>query len=176
MHPGSSRPDYATESVLLADPLVTWRHAMLYSRAVVAMDAKGGLPQEVLRNFHHKIGVIAASAYVDFGRRNFPLAKIVELKGWDDVLAALKDGKVDAIYRDEFESRKRPMLHESASCLACPRAAYKAGTCRSSRSKNWQHWCRRQSFFHIAVAAGSRNLRGRADSVQTPEETHHEPS
>jgi polar amino acid transport system substrate-binding protein len=86
--------------------LITWRHAMLYSRAVVARDANGGLPQDFLRKFPHKIGVIAASAYVDFARQNFPLAQIVEIRGWDDVVAALKDGKVDAIYRDEFEIKR----------------------------------------------------------------------
>jgi polar amino acid transport system substrate-binding protein len=92
--------------VRFSDPLVTWRHAMLYNRAVVARDTKGGLPQDVLRKFPHKIGVIAASAYVDFARQNFPLAQIVEIRGWDDVVAALRDGKVDAIYRDEFEIKR----------------------------------------------------------------------
>jgi polar amino acid transport system substrate-binding protein len=92
--------------VRFSDPLVTWRHAMLYSRAVVARDAKGGPAQDVLRKFPHKIGVITASAYVDFARQNFPLAQIVGISSWDDVVAALRDGKVDAIYRDEFEIKR----------------------------------------------------------------------
>jgi ABC-type amino acid transport substrate-binding protein len=92
--------------VRFSDPLITWRHAMLYNRAVVARDANGGPLQDVLRKFPHKIGVIGESAYVDFARQNFPLAKISELRSWDDVIAALRDGKVDAIYRDEFEIKR----------------------------------------------------------------------
>jgi ABC-type amino acid transport substrate-binding protein len=73
---------------------------------VVARDANGGLLQGALRKFPHRIGVIGESAYVDFARQNFPLAKIAELRSWDDVIAALRDGKVDAIYRDEFEIKR----------------------------------------------------------------------
>jgi polar amino acid transport system substrate-binding protein len=92
--------------VRFSDPMITWRHALLYDREVVARDANGGPLQDVLRDFRHKIGVIGASAYDDFAHRNFPGAQIVEFKNWDDVIAALRDGKVNAIYRDEFEIKR----------------------------------------------------------------------
>jgi polar amino acid transport system substrate-binding protein len=92
--------------VRFSDPMVTWRHAMLFNRSVAARDAKGGSLQNVLRKFSRKIGVIGASAYVDFARQNFPEAQIVEISDWDAVVGALKDGKVDAIYRDEFEIKR----------------------------------------------------------------------
>jgi ABC-type amino acid transport substrate-binding protein len=42
--------------------------------------ANGAAPEDVLRNFRGKIGVIGASAYVDFAHRNFPNAQIVPLE------------------------------------------------------------------------------------------------
>jgi polar amino acid transport system substrate-binding protein len=92
--------------VRFSDPLITWHHAMLYNREVVARDAMGGSLQDVLRRFSHRIGVIGASAYADFGHENFPRAQLVELKSWDDAIEALTDGKVDAVYRDEFEIKR----------------------------------------------------------------------
>jgi ABC-type amino acid transport substrate-binding protein len=92
--------------VRFSDPVITWRHALLFNRTVVASDAQGRPPQDVLRTFSRRIGVIAASAYVDFARQNFPSAQIVEVKSWDEAVTALRAGKVDAIYRDEFEIKR----------------------------------------------------------------------
>jgi len=92
--------------VRFSEPLITWRHAMLFNRAVIANDASGRTPPEVLRSFSLRLGVIAASAYVDFARQNFPRAHVVEIRNWDDAVAALKQGQVDAVYRDEFEIQR----------------------------------------------------------------------
>jgi ABC-type amino acid transport substrate-binding protein len=108
-----SQTYYRVQRVLFSQPYVTLRHAMLYDRLEIANMADGAAPSEVLRNFHGKIGVIAASAYVDFGRRNFPRAEIVPLENWELVIRALKERRVDAVYRDEFEIR-RVLKHEPA--------------------------------------------------------------
>jgi polar amino acid transport system substrate-binding protein len=101
-----SQTHYRVMHVRFSEPYVTLRHAMLYDRIAVAEAADGLGPDEVLRNFRGRIGVIGQSAYVDFGRRNFPGAEIVPMNNWDSVVAALKERRVQAIYRDEFEIRR----------------------------------------------------------------------
>jgi ABC-type amino acid transport substrate-binding protein len=101
-----SQTYYRLVRVRFSDPYITLRHALLYNRAVVARAGQGRPPEEVFREFRSTIGVIGGSAYVDFGRRNFPAARIAEMANWDDAVKALRDGKVDAIYRDEFEVRR----------------------------------------------------------------------
>jgi ABC-type amino acid transport substrate-binding protein len=101
-----SQTYYRVLHVLFSEPYVTLRHAMLYDRIAIAGMANGAEPADVLRGFRGKIGVIAASAYVDFGHRNFPHAEIVPLDSWDLVIAALKARRVEAVYRDEFEIRR----------------------------------------------------------------------
>lgn len=101
--------------VRFSEPYITLRHALLFERAAVAARSEGRPPEEALRNFNGRIGVIRGSSYVDFGRRNFPAAEVVELADWNAATEALLAGKVDAIYRDEFEIRRvlknRPALN-----------------------------------------------------------------
>ena len=92
------------QRVRFSEPYVTLRHALLFNRAAIAREANGRPPAAVLQRYHGRIGVIAASAYVDFAKANFPEATVVEARTWDDVVASLLAGKVDAIYRDEFEN------------------------------------------------------------------------
>ncbi|WP_332851539.1 substrate-binding periplasmic protein [Duganella sp. S19_KUP01_CR8] len=78
-------------------------HALLINRirfAEVAGDQP--LPQ-VIRHFTGTIGVIANSSWEEFGRRNFPKAKLVSYPTWTDVVNAAKKGEVVAAYRDELE-------------------------------------------------------------------------
>jgi polar amino acid transport system substrate-binding protein len=98
-----SQTYYRVLHVRFSQPYVTLHHALLYDRNAIADLANGNTPEEVLRSFRGKIGVIAKSAYVDFGHRNFPEAEIVPLGTWDEVILALKERRVGAIYRDEFE-------------------------------------------------------------------------
>jgi polar amino acid transport system substrate-binding protein len=92
--------------VRFSEPYVTLRHALLFNRAAIAREANGRPPAAVLQRYHGRIGVIAASAYVDFAKANFPEAIVVEERTWDDVVASLLAGQVEAIYRDEFEIRR----------------------------------------------------------------------
>jgi polar amino acid transport system substrate-binding protein len=102
-------------NVRFSDPYVTFHHAILFDRAIIARDAKGEAPDEALRNFRGRIGVIGASVYVDFATKNYPAAQIVEFSGWDETIRALQDHKVDMVYRDEFEVRRilklNPAIH-----------------------------------------------------------------
>jgi ABC-type amino acid transport substrate-binding protein len=98
-----SQTYYRVLHVRFSQPYVTLHHALLYDRNAIADLANGSSPEDALRNFRGKIGVIAKSAYVDFGTRNFPQAQIVPLSTWDEAILALKEHRVGAIYRDEFE-------------------------------------------------------------------------
>jgi len=110
-----SKTYYRLMRVRFSDPYITLRHSLLYNRARLASLADGRAPAEVLRDFHGSIAVIAGSAYADFARRNFPHATVIERQSWTAVVDALRQAKVDAIYRDEFETRmllkKEPSLN-----------------------------------------------------------------
>ncbi len=78
-------------------------HALLINRVkFAAMAGDRPLPQ-VIRNFNGTIGVIANSSWEEFGRRNFPQAKLVKFATWGEVVNAAKTGAVVAAYRDEIE-------------------------------------------------------------------------
>jgi polar amino acid transport system substrate-binding protein len=87
-------------------PYITLRHALLFNRSMIAQDTERRPPAAVLRGYSGRVGVIAGSAYVDFARANFPAATVVEARSWDGVIANLLAGKVEVIYRDEFEIRR----------------------------------------------------------------------
>lgn len=101
--------------VRFSKPYITLRQAMLFNRAAIAREANGKAPATVLQKFHGRIGLTANSAYVEFAKANFPAATLVEARTWEDVIASLLAGKVDVIYRDEFEIRRilknRPALN-----------------------------------------------------------------
>ena len=78
-------------------------HALLINRIRFAeMAGERQLP-EVIRNFNGTIGVIADSSWEEFGRRNFPQAKLVRYPTWNEVVNAVIKGDVVAAYRDELE-------------------------------------------------------------------------
>jgi ABC-type amino acid transport substrate-binding protein len=99
--------------VRFSEPYLTLQHALLYNRAVISQIANGAPPEEALRGFAGKIGVIGASAYVDFATADYPKAKIVAFSTWEATIDALKSGKVDVVYRDEFEVRS-VLIHDPA--------------------------------------------------------------
>jgi polar amino acid transport system substrate-binding protein len=91
--------------VRFSQPYATFRHAVLYDRAAISAARPGAAPDVALREFRGRIGVIGASAYVDFARASYPSAQIVEFPSWEDTLNALRQRKVAMVYRDEFEVR-----------------------------------------------------------------------
>lgn len=92
--------------VRFSEPYVTLRHALLFNRVAIARAAAGRPPAAVLQKYKGRIGAIAGSAYVDFAHRNFPDATLVEARNWDAAIESLLGGRVDALYRDEFEIRR----------------------------------------------------------------------
>jgi len=96
----------AAASVRFSAPYMTLRHALLYNRTTIAEEANGGPPQDVLREFRGRIGVIAASPFVAFADQNFALATIIEFRSWKEALNALRNQEVDMLYNNEFEVRR----------------------------------------------------------------------
>jgi polar amino acid transport system substrate-binding protein len=92
--------------VRFSEPYVTLRHALLFNRVVIAHAAAGRPPAAVLQKYRGRLGVIAGSAYVDFAHKNFPDATVLEARNWDAAIENLLGGRVDALYRDEFEIRR----------------------------------------------------------------------
>ena len=92
--------------VRFSEPYVTLRHSLLFTRVAIARAATGRSPAAVLQKFNGRLAVVSGSAYVDFARRNFPEATAVEAKNWDAAIESLLNGKVEAVYRDEFEIRR----------------------------------------------------------------------
>jgi ABC-type amino acid transport substrate-binding protein len=92
--------------VRFSEPYVRLRHAMVYNRAALARLANGRNPEEAFRNFTGRLGAIHASSYVEFARRYFPAATIIEVQSWEAGIQALRDHRIDVLYRDEFEVRR----------------------------------------------------------------------
>lgn len=78
-------------------------HALLINRIRFAEIAGDQPLPQVIRHFTGTIGVIANSSWEEFGRRNFPKAKLVSYPTWTDAVNAAKKGEVVAAYRDELE-------------------------------------------------------------------------
>jgi polar amino acid transport system substrate-binding protein len=92
--------------VRFSEPYVTLRHALLFNRVAIARNAGSRPPAAVLQKYKGRLGVIAGSAYVEFAQRNFPDAIVAEERNWDAAIDSLLHGRVDALYRDEFEIRR----------------------------------------------------------------------
>jgi polar amino acid transport system substrate-binding protein len=152
------------KSVRFSDPYVTLRHALLFNRVAIARAAAGRPPAVVLRTFKGRLGVIGGSAYVDFARRNFPAATVLEARNWSEAIETLLKGQVDAIYRDEFEIRRvlknKPALNvQLGSAVIVDQSALLSIAICDTCSKL-------QEFinYHIATNRGAFTLKGLLNS------------
>ncbi|HRY03207.1 MAG TPA: transporter substrate-binding domain-containing protein [Beijerinckiaceae bacterium] len=93
------------QKVSFSNPYFKLNHALLINRVAFAKLAHERPIEKVIRGFDGSLGVMRASAWVEFARRNFPKARIVEFKSWKDVVEAVKRGEIVAGYRDEYETR-----------------------------------------------------------------------
>ena len=150
--------------VRFSEPYVTLRHALLFNRLAIARAAAGRPPAAVLQKFHGRLGAIAGSAYVDFAQRNFPDATLIEAHNWDAAIESLLGGKVDAVYRDEFEIRRvlknKPALNVQfgSAVIVDQNALLSIAICDSC--------AKLQQFinYHIGMTRGAFTLRGLLDS------------
>lgn len=101
-----SRTLARAQSVLFTEPYIVLPHALLLNRLRFAEIARGRPAAQVLQQYTGSIGVIAKSSFVDFARINFPKATIVEFEHWDAAVDAVSSGRVTAVYRDAFETKR----------------------------------------------------------------------
>jgi len=93
------------QKVSFSNPYMKLNHALLINRVAFAQLSRDRPVEKVIRNFEGALGVMGSSAWVEFARKNFPKARLVEFKSWDDAVEAVKRGEVVAAYRDEYETR-----------------------------------------------------------------------
>jgi ABC-type amino acid transport substrate-binding protein len=93
------------QSVSFSAPYIRLEHGLLIHRLAFAGVARGQPFKTALRNFSGRIGVIAGSAWEEFGRRHFPQATLVPFETWRAALDAVQAGEVTAVYRDALELR-----------------------------------------------------------------------
>lgn len=88
-------------------PYIIFRQALVVNRLELAKKAPSNedIPP-FIKDFTGRLGVIANSSYVNYARKNFPRATIVELPTWNDVVDAVFAGDILAGYRDELEIKK----------------------------------------------------------------------
>ncbi len=94
------------QKVSFSTPYMKLPHSFMINRLEFSKISGDRAAPNVIRNFSGTLGVIGRSAWEEFGRRNFPKAKIVTYPSWDKVVAAVTKGEVVAAYRDEFEIQK----------------------------------------------------------------------
>jgi polar amino acid transport system substrate-binding protein len=150
--------------VRFSEPYITLRHALLFNRAAIARAAGSRPPAAVLQKYKGRLGVIAGSAYVEFGHRNFPEASVVEERNWDAAIASLLGGRVDALYRDEFEIRRvlknKPALNVPlGSAVISDQSALLSIALCDTCSKLQQF-----VNYHIGVTRGAFTFKGLLDS------------
>ena len=92
--------------VQFSRPYLVLKHALVVNRVRFAELARGRDAADVIRDLKAPIGVIGGTAYVDFAQRYFPGATLNEFDNWDDLIAALRAGRIVAGYRDEVEIKK----------------------------------------------------------------------
>jgi polar amino acid transport system substrate-binding protein len=94
------------QKVHFSTPYLTLNHGFILNRVSFAEYARDRTLPVAIRQFKGKIGVIAKSAFADYGRRYFPNAEVKEFASWAEVLKAVEKGEIMAAYRDEFEVKR----------------------------------------------------------------------
>jgi len=103
--------------VKFSRPYVTMRQGLLVNRVQLAKETEGNQVIEAIRNFSGEVGVIEGSSYVGFVKQKFPAATIKEYPDWDEIVAAVIAGDVQAAYRDELEVKKIILKNPDAALM-----------------------------------------------------------
>lgn len=112
-----SRTLSRAKRVRFSRPYVTMRQGLLANRLQLAQQAQGSQLIEAIRGFNGNVGVIEGSSYVGFIKQKFPEATIQEYPTWDDIVAAVVSGEIQAAYRDELEVKKVVLKNPDAALM-----------------------------------------------------------
>ncbi|MGO4339268.1 substrate-binding periplasmic protein [Labrys sp. KB_33_2] len=108
-----SRTLNRARNISYSHPYARLSHALIINRVRFAVLSNGRQPEEVVRSFDGELGVIAGSSFEYYARANFTKAKVRTFLAWQELVAAVRDGRVDAAYRDDLEIKR--LLHEDPS-------------------------------------------------------------
>jgi polar amino acid transport system substrate-binding protein len=100
-----SRTYTRAKNLKFTTPYLTLRRAMLVNKVFASQKKINEYPIDYFKKNRVKIGVREKTSYVEFAKNMFPKAEIVE-GSWEDIIAALKEGKLHAVVRDEYEVLK----------------------------------------------------------------------
>ena len=94
--------------VLYTDPYLKLRQAVLINRLNLAKigDESPRAVKKVLLSLDKEVGVIQGSSYVNYTKKFFPQAKIMEYATWNKVVESVFMGNIFMAYRDELEVKK----------------------------------------------------------------------
>jgi polar amino acid transport system substrate-binding protein len=116
-----SRTVARAQMVSFSNPYITFRQALILNRLELAKRAPTNDDVEKFitpANFSGKIGVISDSSYVNYAKKNFPKAIVVQYATWDEIVNAVFNGSILAGYRDEMEIKKIIRSRPDASLKA----------------------------------------------------------
>ena len=99
-------------------PYAKLNHGLLTHRARFAAVARNRDIPEVIRNFEGELGVITNSSFTDFAARNFPKARLQRFDSWFGMINAIRQGTIDAAYRDDFEIKRLLVEDPSLTLVA----------------------------------------------------------
>ncbi|BBM88744.1 hypothetical protein COTS27_00429 [Spirochaetota bacterium] len=113
-----SRTITRNQIVTFSTPYITFHQALMFNRVQLAKIATTN-PEiaSFIKRFRGKLGIIANSSYINYARKNFPNATIVEFPDWDSVITAVYSGDILAAYRDELEIKKAMKLRSDANLI-----------------------------------------------------------
>lgn len=102
-----SRTLTRAKAVNFSNPYLVLHHSLAINRVRLAeLTKKNHDIASVVRDFDQSLAVIEGSSYVNFAHKNFPKAKVVEVKDYQEVVESVRSGAVTAAYRDDFEIKR----------------------------------------------------------------------
>lgn len=101
-----SRTLARTQFMAFSEPYVSLNQALLVNRVAFAKRQDGRSMGAVIRHYDGTMGVWARSSYASRVKSTFPHADVHYYSSWEEVIDALLTGKVEAVYRDEYEIKK----------------------------------------------------------------------
>ena len=87
--------------VNFTDPYIKLHHGFIINRLKTASKARGDKKIEWLNNKNIQIGTIERSAYVQFAKHDYPMARLILYKKWETMVSEVLNGNIDAGFYDD---------------------------------------------------------------------------
>lgn len=113
-----SRTLHRARTISYSRPYARLNHGLLTHRARFAALARNRDTADIIRDFEGELGVIANSSFADFAPRSFPKARLRQFESWFAMIHAIRQGTIDAAYRDDFEIKRLLVEDPSLTLIA----------------------------------------------------------